>query len=214
MLTRGFTLLEVLITLIILMFGLLGLAGLMAKGQRASFEALQRQQALSFATDVAERMRSNRELAATYAAAAPLATPVGSGARFALIGTAGVSNCGAANVICTPAEMAAYDMALWDGALVGAAETEVQGGNRIGGISRANGCIVANGGAIGAACPGAPALPAGRFFFGQRYTVSVAWQGRDATATPTASACGAGNYGTESFRRLVTLDVIVQVPCP
>jgi len=211
MLSRGFTLLEVLITLIILMFGLLGLAGLMAKGQRASFEAFQRQQALSFASDIAERMRSNRGLAADYATAAPLATPVGSGARFALIGTAGNPNCGAAT--CTPPETVTYDVALWDGALAGAAETEVLGGNRVGGISRANGCIAPNGAAIGA-CPAAPAMPAGRFFFGQRYTVSVAWQGRDATATPTNSACGAGLYGVESFRRVVALDVMVQIPCP
>ena len=63
MLSRGFTLLEVLITLVVLVFGLLGLAGLMAKGQRASFEAFQRQQALSLAADIAERMRSNSALA-------------------------------------------------------------------------------------------------------------------------------------------------------
>ena len=43
---RGFTLIEVLVTLVILTFGLLGIAGLMAKGQRASFEAFERQQAL------------------------------------------------------------------------------------------------------------------------------------------------------------------------
>ena len=81
------------ITLVIVMFGLLGLAGLMAKGQRASFEAFQRQQALSFATDIAERIRSNHGLAAEYATAAPLAAPLGSGVRFAQIG-AGIRNCG------------------------------------------------------------------------------------------------------------------------
>jgi type IV pilus assembly protein PilV len=134
MLSRGFTLLEVLITLVILMFGLLGLAGLMAKGQRSSFEAYQRQQALSFATDIAERIRSNRGQAADYAAAAPLTSPVGAGTRFSLIGTAGVRNCGTQT--CTPAETVAYDVALWDGALAGASESEVAGGARIGGIAR------------------------------------------------------------------------------
>ena len=44
---RGFTMIEVLVTLVILLFGLLGIAGLMAKGQRAAYEALQRQQALA-----------------------------------------------------------------------------------------------------------------------------------------------------------------------
>ena len=44
--TAGFTMIEVLVTLVIMMIGLLGIAGLMAQGQRASFEAYQRQQAL------------------------------------------------------------------------------------------------------------------------------------------------------------------------
>ncbi|MBY0438108.1 MAG: type IV pilus modification protein PilV [Burkholderiales bacterium] len=210
MLNRGFTLLEVLITLIILMFGLLGLAGLMAKGQRASFEAFQRQQALSYATDIAERMRSNRALAAEYAAAAPLLAPVGNGVRFAQIGGA-VRNCGTST--CTPAETVAYDVAQWDGSLAGASESEVVGGARVAGILRANGCVAATGAAIGA-CPAPPATPAGRFFFGQRYTVSVAWQGRDATSVPANSTCGAGQYGNELQRRVVTLDVMVQIPCP
>lgn len=210
MLSRGFTLLEVMITLVIVMFGLLGLAGLMAKGQRASFEAFQRQQALSFATDIAERIRSNHGLAAEYATAAPLAAPLGSGVRFAQIG-AGIRNCG--NDTCTPAETVAYDVALWDGALSGAGASGATGGARVGGIPGAAGCVAPTGAAIGA-CPAAPATPAGRFFFGQRYTVSVAWQGRDQTVAPTNSTCGSGLYGNESLRRVVTLDVMVQIPCP
>ncbi len=210
MLNRGFTLVEVLITLVVLMFGLLGLAGLMAKGQRASFEAYQRQQALSYATDIAERIRTHQTLAAEYASAAPLAAPVGAGLRFAQIG-AGVPNCG--NNTCSPAETVAYDIALWDGALSGAGESDMAGAARIGSIVRANGCVAAAGAPIGA-CPAAPATPAGRFFFGQRYIVSVAWQGRDASAAPVKSACGAGQYGDESLRRVVTLDVMAQVPCP
>ena len=70
MLIRGFTLIEVLVTLVILTFGLLGIAGLMAKGQRASFEAFQRQQAISLASDMSERVRANRSQAAVYTAAA------------------------------------------------------------------------------------------------------------------------------------------------
>ncbi len=198
------------ITLVVVMFGLLGLAGLMAKGQRASFEAFQRQQALSFATDIAERIRSNHGRAAEYAAAAPLTAPLGSGARFAQVG-AGIRNCG--NNTCTPAETVAHDVALWDGALSGAGASNVTAGARVGGIPGATGCVVPTGAAIGA-CPAAPATPAGRFFFGQRYTVSVAWQGRDPTAAPTHSTCGSGQYGNESLRRVVTLDVVVQVPCP
>jgi type IV pilus assembly protein PilV len=210
LLSRGFTLLEVLITLVVLVFGLLGLAGLMAKGQRASFEAFQRQQALSLAADIAERMRSNNALATDYAAAAPVAAPAGSGARFAQIG-AGVRNCG--NDTCTPAETVAYDVALWDGALSGVGEPDDKGGTRVGAIVRASGCIAPSGAVIGA-CPAAPASPAGRVFVGQRYAVSVAWQGRGASGAPANATCGAGRHGDESLRRIVTLDVMVQVPCP
>jgi len=49
-LASGFTLIEVLVTLVVLMFGLLGTAGLMVRGQRASYEAYQRQQALAIAS--------------------------------------------------------------------------------------------------------------------------------------------------------------------
>ena len=54
----GFTMSEVLVTMVILMIGLLGIAGLMAQGQRSSFEAYQRQQALALAGDMAERERA------------------------------------------------------------------------------------------------------------------------------------------------------------
>ena len=92
MLKRGFTLIEVLVTLVILMFGLLGIAGLMAKGQRVSFEAFQRQQALSLANDMAERQRANRSQATVYAAGAPVGTPLGVGAQYSLLGTS-ITDC-------------------------------------------------------------------------------------------------------------------------
>ena len=70
----GFTLIEILVSLTLIAIGLLGLAQLMVKGQRASFEAYQRQQAITLANDMIEKIRSNRARAADYAAAAPVAT--------------------------------------------------------------------------------------------------------------------------------------------
>lgn len=58
---RGFTLLEVLISLLILLIGLLGIAVLMLKGQRASFEGYQRQQALAMARRWPRRSAPIRE---------------------------------------------------------------------------------------------------------------------------------------------------------
>lgn len=56
----GFTLLEVLVTLIILAIGLLGLAGLQAAGLKNNHNAYLRSQATQSVYDVIDRMRSNK----------------------------------------------------------------------------------------------------------------------------------------------------------
>ncbi len=56
----GFSLLEVLITIVILAVGLLGLAGLTAASMRNSHGAYNRSQAVWLAYDIADRMRANR----------------------------------------------------------------------------------------------------------------------------------------------------------
>lgn len=56
---KGFTLLEVLVTIIVLSIGLLGLAGLMATSLRNTHSAYQRTQAAWLAYDVIDRMRAN-----------------------------------------------------------------------------------------------------------------------------------------------------------
>lgn len=207
MLRRGFTLIEVLVTLVILMFGLLGIAGLMAKGQRVSFEAFQRQQALSLANDMAERQRANRSQAAFYSAGAAL----GDGTQYNALRLGAIMDCGAST--CTPLTLAAYDLAEWDGLLNGYAETLTATPTaRLSGIVNARGCIVETANTHGT-CAGAP--------MGTLYTrtnrISVAWQGQADTGAPAAppSTCGSGLYGaSDGLRRLVTLDVLLQVQCP
>jgi type IV pilus assembly protein PilV len=208
MLTRGFTLIEVLVTLVILTFGLLGIAGLMAKGQRASFEAFQRQQAISIANDMAERIRGNRKQAAAYSAAAPLGNPIGQGSQYNDLLTASITDCG--TYTCTPAQLAAYDVALWDGLLVGYSEAQVTGGAKVGGIVNARGCISEAANTL-AACPPAPSpsMP-----YTRTIRVSVAWEGNEETVAPTASTCGQGVYSTETKRRVAVLDLMVLQPCP
>jgi len=213
-LNRGFTLIEVLVTLVILMFGLLGIAGLMAMGQRASFEAYQRQAALSIANDMAERMRSNRTQAATYAAGATTVTPVGNRVRYDNLLDGSITNCGTlvAPTSCTGAELVAYDIALWDGQLVGYGERQLAGTTLVGGIVGAVGCIEDTTPAPAPACPAAPA-PIGTLI-NRNYRVSVAWQGSEDTVAPTTSTCGAGNFGTATRRRVVSLDTLLFQPCP
>ena len=198
MLNRGFTLIEVLVTLVILTFGLLGIAGLMAKGQRASFEAFQRQQATSIASDMAERVRANRTQVVAYSAAASVTDPLGPGARYNDLLTASISDCGTYQ--CSTTDLAKYDIALWDGLLSGYSETQVAGGARVGGLVNARGCIVKTPNASGTCT----------------VRISVAWQGNEETIAPLAatSTCGQGAYTPDTKRRVVVLDLMVSQSCP
>jgi type IV pilus assembly protein PilV len=62
-LQRGFTLIEVLVTVVVLAVGLLGLAGLQATTMRFNHSAYMRSQATNLAYDIADRMRVNRKQA-------------------------------------------------------------------------------------------------------------------------------------------------------
>lgn len=211
----GFTMIEILVTLVILMIGLLGIAGMMAQGQRASFEAYQRQQALALANDMAERIKANpvgvddTVVGATYLAA--IGSPVGTGTRFSAM----TADCAAAN--CTTTDLVQYDVAMWDGLLAGAAaETATTGGTAIGPLLNPRGCVqLVN----STACPACGGALASRQVHSR---VSVAWQGSFATSSPSAAGetCGTGLYRdpatgnvSDAFRRVVSVEVYTVLPC-
>ena len=173
---RGFTLLEVLIAVLVLLFGLLGMAGVQVRTTQAEFEAYQRTQALVLLQDMVDRLQANRLQAACYA----LTTNTASGSPFAGTG-ATLPGCGTG----TGADelVALADMSAWSTELLGAAET--QGGNQVGAMIGARGCITNGGGGV--------------------FTISVAWQGMSNTAAPPAAlTCGTGLYGNEALRRVVS----------
>lgn len=60
---RGFTLMEMMVALLILSFGLLGIAGMQALSLRNNNNAYFRTQANIFAYDIVDRMRANRTAA-------------------------------------------------------------------------------------------------------------------------------------------------------
>lgn len=118
--SRGVTMLEVLIAIVILTIGLLGVAGMQAQMQNAEVEAYQRAQAIVLLQDMVDRINANRRNAASYAIAQPL-------------GTASTIDCAA------PATVTAKDQCAWDAALRGAAESA--GGEQLGAMNGARGCI-------------------------------------------------------------------------
>lgn len=113
----GFSLIEVLITIVILMIGLLGLAGLQGRALNSQMESYQRSQALILLKDMENRINANRKNAASYVAT------VGTGAA-----------CPAAG-----ATTASQDLNEWCNTLLGASETT--GGGNVGAMINARGCI-------------------------------------------------------------------------
>lgn len=69
--TPGFTLLEVLATLLLLSVGMLGIATLYLESLRISRLALHRTQAVTLAADLADRIRANRDPPGAYACGDP-----------------------------------------------------------------------------------------------------------------------------------------------
>lgn len=178
--------LEVLVTIVILAFGMLGLAGLQSKIFTAEMESYQRAQAVLILNDMVDRINANKDEAATYVL--PAGTTLGT--------TDPVeppANCSAL------AEGLARDKCEWSNALKGAAETS--GGSTVGGMIGARGCITQIQAQVGS-----PTCQPGI------YRVTVAWQGLNATSIPSAS-CGQNAYGGDDrLRRALSARVSVGLP--
>ena len=183
---RGFTMLEVLVSLVILVFGLLGMIGLQARAQVATFESYQRGQALILVQDMADRVATNRRAAGCYG----ITTDTTNGTPYLGIGYTGTPVCTAAVGTAATRTLADEDLRAWDRGLKGAAE--VSGTDKIGGVIGARGCVSFD----------APT---------NSYRVAVAWQGMAATVAPTAgdpaATCAKNLYGTETQRREVSVTV-------
>lgn len=118
---RGVTMVEVLVSIVILAFGLLGVAGLQAQIKLAEVEAYQRAQAVVLLQDMVDRINANRRNSMSYVTATPL----------------GTGNAGACAGLTT---VAARDLCDWNNALFGVGETS-SGGASVGAMIGGRGCI-------------------------------------------------------------------------
>jgi type IV pilus assembly protein PilV len=116
---------EVLVTLVIIAFGLLGMVGLQAKLQSTEMESYQRTQALLLLDDLRGRVEANRLQVADYSLYAPVGTPVGAGMA-----------CPAATAA---SPRALQDVRQWCLDLQGAAESI--DGNNVGAMIGGRGCV-------------------------------------------------------------------------
>jgi type IV pilus assembly protein PilV len=185
---RGVTLVEVLVTMVILAIGLLGLVGLQARLQILQLEAYQRAQALMLLKDMSGRVANNRNNAAAYVTGpvSGLEVPLGVG-----------MTCPS---VTSPATRQAADAREWCLALQGASETIGAASTRVGAMVGGRGCIE-------------PINPAEGV-----YMVTVAWQGLAPISAPPESVdCGLGAFDggvgsacvNDLCRRTVTTLVII-----
>lgn len=182
---RGSSIIEVLVTMVILAVGLLGAAGLQARLQLADMEAYQRSQALILLDDIASRMATNRRNAAAY--------------------VTGTTNSLGSGMVCatptSPATLEQTDEAQWCNALQGIAE--VSGTIKVGAMLGARGCIERlpnNEYLVTVAWQGVAPVSA------PPASVACGVNLYDGAATSTSSNCGA-----DRCRRVVTTVVRIAV---
>ena len=177
---RGSSMLEALVTMVILSIGLLGLMQLITRAGMTEYESYQRVQALNLLSDMVEKINTNRKAAGCYAFSDP-----NSGAPSLGTSSAGPSPCNAWGTAAEQARALA-DLTEWNQKLLGTAETK--SGAPTGAMLGARGCVTLD--------------PATGLF-----QVSVAWQGSTRTVQPTSIdptfVCGQGQYGPEEQRRIV-----------
>ena len=177
-LQRGFSLIEVMVSTLVISVSVLGMTGMQITAKRAGLEAIQRTSATSLAMDLIERMRSNPEALSSY-----VTTGLGGGT----ITVEPSPDCSYDSTnTCTIAELAAHDLWEWEQAIDGAAETRMVEGSpvSVGGLFDPTACVSVNGGAV---------------------TVSMAWEGYQSQSNPAFDSCGSGlgKYGTDDAKRQV-----------
>jgi type IV pilus assembly protein PilV len=180
---RGTTMLEVLITIVILAFGLLGVVGLQSKMQIGEVESYQRAQAILLLQDMVDRINANRPNAPSYV----------SGTVFGTGHTPGT---------CPTATGAARDQCEWSYALLGAAEK--QSTTNLGAMIGARGCVEL----VQAANPAAGVCTPGIYLVSVAWQ---GFSATNTTVAP-AQTCGTGQYSDDKLRRVIAARVMVGLP--
>ncbi|HEU5295041.1 MAG TPA: type IV pilus modification protein PilV [Burkholderiaceae bacterium] len=195
----GFTLIEILVTIVVLALGLLGVAGMQARASVTEFESYQRGQALALVRDMQSRLLSSRGVLPGYldksVSASDGSVYFGSGAGATSFAD-GAGNC-PAPVAGDALAIAKHQVCTWAQELLGASVKE--GANAIGAMVGARGCLV-------------PVVPPQQNALADVYVV-VVWQGVEARAEPAAASAiarcaSAVNFG-QGLRRGISLRVMV-----
>ena len=182
--STGFALVESMVTVVVVAFGLIGVAGLVSRSFFTEVEATQRAQAAMLLQDMVTRIEGNRTNAAAYV--------TGDVGITGYVTTTTQSGTTAVNyATCDPAAPTVdRDRCAWGQLLAGGNE-RIENGNA-GVLVGAMGCV--------------HEIDA----FNRVYAVTIAWQGSTPGAEPIVdngfapAGCGRDQFGSENQRRLMT----------
>lgn len=182
--SAGFALVESMVTVVVVAFGLLGVAGLVSRSFVTEVDAMQRAQASMLLQDMVTRIEGNRANSAAY-----------------VTGDTGITGYTSTT---TPSGTTAYSFATCDPAAPAVDRDRCAWGQLLGGgnerIDNTNAGVLV--GAMGCIYE----LDA----FNRIYAVTIAWQGASLGAAPIVdnnfapNGCGQDQFGNENQRRLVT----------
>jgi len=214
---RGLSLLEVLVSIVVVSVGALSATSMQLLSKRNNWEATQRLLATHLANTLAERMRADNspELLAEYVATA--GTTVGMGRVADALGIScdegdpmccpesdnAASCCLAEDDACTPQQVARVVLWQWEQMLDGIMEQNPDGTGSAGGLDRPTACVASEG-------------TAGTAGF---YTVTIAFRGTLAMTDNVAVDCGRNAafgdgtklYGDNNeYRRTLTVPAYIK----
>lgn len=191
---------EVLVTLIIIAFGLLGIVKMQLLAKRYTLDAVQRTHASLYADDILERMRANR-----HTDLKPYAL-LGARVGHQTYAEPAVPACTPADP-CQPTDTIQRDLWEWQQLMDGIAERysnenyglKQRAGS--GGLIFPTGCLDVTDSAVGN---------------GYDVTVTIAWQGLfkagDAQVASGIAACGANPAETNYYHRQLTVRTFIERP--
>ncbi len=183
----GFTLIEVMITVLVLAIGLLGIVKLQVTAKKSTHQAWQRSLAVNLADNIIERIRINPSRAADYH------TGLGTAALGG--GTISTAPKSCATDTCSPDEVVAWDLWSWEQLLDGKGVHDVDANRAVGGLLDPHGCIVFQ--EKGSANTGL-------------LRVTITWQGTtEISDAVTDNVCGSAAAGTQKTRRQVVVNTYV-----
>ncbi len=181
----GFSLIELLVSMLIFTIGLLSIAGLQMVAKKSNYESLSRTTASHVAYGLLEEMRANGDGIGTY-----LAAPDLGGGQYASLPT---SDCDNPAAPCSTTQKAIHDLWFWEQVLDGGQEVGVEGDT--GGVLIPTLCI--DGPAGGGA---------------GTYTVAIAWHGNVSLTNAGIDDCGSGTgkYGDgDAYRRVLQVATFI-----